>query len=594
LSTLRFPRALTALIVLPLLGPASAAATSLQTVGEYASPVHVTSDPGDPNRLFVVEQDGRIRRTQGGATTTFLNIDSIVRSSGEPGAGGEQGLLSMAFSPDYETNGLFYVFYTGEDDGTTGANESGALHIDEFDADQGGALATTRSEVIEILHKGSAQNHNGGQLHFGQDGYLYASTGDGGTGGANAQELSNLLGKIVRIDTSPGAPGDYSVPPDNPFAGDGSCGDGECDEIWSYGLRNPWRFSFDRLDGSLVIGDVGQKDWEEVDYEPAAAGLGKADNFGWRCREGLHPFNTTDPECVAPPTFTEPVFEYPHNGACSITGGFVARDPALGNLFGRYLYADLCSGEIRSLRLGLPLPSGDRSEGLAVGAPTSFGQDACGRIYVASHQGPVYRLAGAAPATCSPAAPLIADTDPDSPTSDRRPEVKGVVGSGDPTQIDLYKNASCSGPPDASGSVTQFTGAGITVEVAEDATTRLSARARDGAGNTSGCSNSISFVEDSTPPAAPTIRRTVPASPANDRNPEVRGTVGAGDPTQVKLHTSATCAGAGATGTVAQFTGAGITLRVANGATTNISARALDQAGNKSACSNSIAYTELP
>ena len=294
-------------------------------------------------------------------------------------------------------------------------------------------------------------------------------------------------------------------------------------------------FLLDRLDGALVIADVGQNAWEEVDYEPASAGLGRGDNFGWRCREGRHPFNTTDPECVTPPAFTEPMFEYPHNGACSITGGFVARDPALGNLFGRYLYADLCSDEIRSQRLGLPLASGDRSEGLAVGAPTSFGEDACGRIYVASHQGPVYRLAGATPASCSPAAPLIADTDPDSPTSDRRPEVKGVVGSGDPTQIDLYKNATCSGPADASGSVTQFTGAGITVEVAEDATTRLSARARDGAGNMSGCSNSISFVEDSTPPAAPTITGTVPASPANDRNPEVKGTVGGGDPTRVRV-----------------------------------------------------------
>ena len=157
---MRFPRASTA-IILPLLAPASAAAASLQTVGEYASPVHVTSDPGDPNRLFVVEQDGRIQRTQGGATTTFLNIDSIVRSSGEP-VPRRAGVAVMAFSPDYETTGLFYVFYTGEDDGATGANESGAVDVDEFDASKGGAIATTRREVIEILHTGWRRTTTGG------------------------------------------------------------------------------------------------------------------------------------------------------------------------------------------------------------------------------------------------------------------------------------------------------------------------------------------------------------------------------------------------------------------------------------------------
>jgi glucose/arabinose dehydrogenase len=398
----RFLRALTALLAAALLAPTSAGALSLEPMGDYASPVYATSDPGNPDRLFVVEQDGRIQLTEGAATTEFLDIADIVRSPADVGGGTEEGLLSMALSPDYATDGLFYVFYTGTDSD---------LHIDEFTSNGDTADPATRREVLEINHPGQT-NHNGGQLQFGPDGYLYASTGDGGGGGdpgENAEDIDSLLGKILRFDPAGAGDGDYSVPPTNPFADPAGCGaavqDG-CDEIWSYGLRNPWRFSFDRQTGALVIGDVGQGSWEEIDYEPASAGLGKGDNFGWDCYEGSHEFEAdTDPACIGP-TFTGPVFEYQQlNGNCAVTGGYVVRDASLGDLFGRYLYADFCVGDLRSLELGLPLASDDRSERLSVEFPSSFGEDLCGRIYVASRSGPVYRLAGDAPDHCAPPPP---------------------------------------------------------------------------------------------------------------------------------------------------------------------------------------------
>jgi glucose/arabinose dehydrogenase len=379
----RFPRTFAAACVAAaaLAAPASASALALEEVGSFDTPTFATSDPGNSNRLFIVEQDGVILLVDGGVTTTFLDIADLVRSPEDAGGGNEQGLLSMAFSPDYPTTRRFYVFYTAQED------EAGALRIDEFDADAE-PVDSSRRSVVEIPHVGAAQNHNGGQLQFGPDGNLYASTGDGGTGGANAQDLDSLLGKILRIAPSGTGPGDYSVPSDNPFAGPIA---GE-DEIWSYGLRNPWRFSFDRLTGALTIGDVGQVSWEELNYEPASAGGGRDDNFGWNCREGMHDFSTAPP-CDDPPALTEPVFEYAHvSFTCAITGGYVVRDQALGDLYGRYLYADFCAGELRSLNLGIPTASDDQSEGLSVPNVTSFGEDAGCRVYVVSRSGPVYRL----------------------------------------------------------------------------------------------------------------------------------------------------------------------------------------------------------
>jgi hypothetical protein len=371
LHRFRLSIALAAFASLSMVAPAGAA--TLEPIGTYASPVFVTSDPTNEDRIFVVEQDGRIRLTSGGTTTQFLNIDSQVLSAGESGGGNEQGLFSMAFAPDFAASGRFYVFYT--------ETSAGNLRVAELTANGDSADPATLREVITVPHTGTARNHNGGQLQFGPDGYLYASTGDGGTGGAPAQDPGNLLGKILRIAPTPG--GGHTVPADNPLG----------NEVWSLGLRNPWRFSFDRATGALVIADVGQQDWEEVDYSPAPV-AGRGLNFGWPCREG------PDPETGCTGAFTNPTFWYANAaGTCAITGGYVVRDPGLEELQGRYVYADLCAGVVRSLELADPFGS-DRSEGLSVVQPTSFGEDACGRIYVASRSGPVSRLVDATPTEC--------------------------------------------------------------------------------------------------------------------------------------------------------------------------------------------------
>ena len=369
--------------------PASASAVALTEVGTFERPTFVTSDPGDPDRLFVVEQAGRIRLTEDGRTSTFLDIRGIFDPLGDPFD--EHGVWSMAFAPDYRSSRLFYLAYSGVDDPGTVDDESGDWHIAEFEADGDTADAATRREVLTVEFPPS-QYHYGGQLQFGTDDYLYASIGDGGPNGdpaGNAQDLGALLGKIVRIDPRGSGPGDYTVPADNPFADTPGCTDG-CDEIWSYGLRNPWRFSFDRLTGDVVIGDVGFDGWEEVDFE-TGPDPGRGDNFGWNCREAMHQFSTVPP-CDDPHDLTEPLFEYEHlNGNCSITGGYVVRDTSLGDLYGRYLYADFCVGELRSLDLSSS-PAQDRSEGLCVGLPISFGEDSSGRVYVTSLHGAIYRL----------------------------------------------------------------------------------------------------------------------------------------------------------------------------------------------------------
>jgi glucose/arabinose dehydrogenase len=401
--------------------PASASALALEPVGSFQSPTYVTSDPHDPNRVFVVELGGRIQLIKGGSTTTFLDIEPIVLGPPEV-FDYAHGLLSMAFSPDYATNHLFYVAYTGVDDPGTAEVESGYWHLDEFTANGDIADPASRREVLTIKYPANQQEHLGGQLQFGPDGYLYASTGQGGPShgdaNGNSQNLGGLLGKILRIDPAGSANGQYTVPADNPFASTVGCTDG-CDEIWSYGLRNPWRFSFDSLTGNLVIGDVGQDSWEEVNFE-TGPNPGRGDNFGWSCREGAHPGpGQALPVCAGSVgTFTEPVFEYPHVDptpadptdnafGCSILGGYVVRDRALADLYGRYLYTDYCTHDLRSLALGLPTATGGRSEGLSVPWASSFGEDADCRLYVASFLGPVYRLtepAGGATVGCpSPA-----------------------------------------------------------------------------------------------------------------------------------------------------------------------------------------------
>jgi Glucose / Sorbosone dehydrogenase len=342
----------------------------------------------------VVEAAGTIRLVKGGVTqpTPFLDIGAEVLDINEGGC--ECGLLSMAPAPDYAASGLFYVFYT-RDDPTPGSNHY--LRIDEYRrsaANPDLADPSSRRIVLEIEHF-TASNHNGGQLQFGPDGLLYIAVGDGGNTPELAQSLTTRLGKLLRIDPRGGAPFQYSIPADNPFA-DGP--GGNADEIYAYGLRNPYRFSFDRATGDLTIGDVGGGSWEEVDYMPEGAGRGA--NFGWPCFEGMHVLSTSGPCSPAPADHSPPVLEYanPSSGAAAVIGGYVIRDSALPAHLGRYVYADTY-GAVTGLRTAQLLPGtavGEGPLGPSVASPVSFGQDACGHIYVASIEGPVVRLEPAA------------------------------------------------------------------------------------------------------------------------------------------------------------------------------------------------------
>jgi hypothetical protein len=395
--------AVAAALALLLLAASGASATSLQPVGNAGSfeePTYVTSDPGNANRLFVVERAGRIKQVSNGVVSVYADIRAAVGCGSE--CSGERGLLSIAFAPDFDSSGRLYVDYANDGDGE--------LHVAEL-VDTGGTIGPLR-DLLSIPH-GENSNHNGGQLQFGPDGHLYISTGDGGGSNDvhhNAQNRASLLGKILRIDPEPSGSLPYSVPADNPFAG----APAPADTIWSYGLRNPYRFSFDSLTGDLAIGDVGQGAREEIDFAlspfPLTAGGGGA-NYGWNCREGLLAGPGSDPECAAlsPSDFAQPVFDYSHGpdpdlggNRCAVIGGYVARDPALGALDGHYVYTDLCSGVLRALQMpaGAGQASGDCSLGLRLNNPVSFGEDAARRLYVIEEGGRVYRLAGLPPATC--------------------------------------------------------------------------------------------------------------------------------------------------------------------------------------------------
>ena len=354
---------------------AQAQGLRLVQIGRFAEPVYVTSPPGDRRRLYVVEQAGRIRLVDGGHVRKrpFLDIRSLVT------AGGEQGLLSVAFAPDYATSKRFYVYYTDRDQNQR-IVEYRAPRPDR--ADPGSARLVLRMADQE-------GNHNGGLLLFGRDGHLYVGTGDGGGAGdqhgalGNAQDIGSLLGKILRIDPRPSGSRAYTVPDDNPFVGRSNARP----EVYAYGLRNPWRFSFDRRTGDLAIGDVGQGEIEEVDF--ARRGQAKGENFGWRVWEGRQRYASGE----RARGHVRPVIELSHsNGNCSITGGVVVRDRSLP-IAGRYVVADFCKGQILSARLARPRARNVRRTGLQVENPSSFGEDARGRVYVVSLSGPVYRLA---------------------------------------------------------------------------------------------------------------------------------------------------------------------------------------------------------
>jgi glucose/arabinose dehydrogenase len=352
----------------------SARALHLVRVGTFDSPVYVTSPPRDARRIMVVEQAGTIRVVRGGRTLAqpFLDIRSRVVS------GGEQGLLSMAFARDYASSHRFWVYFT---------NRDGDEEIDAFRAVSRDRADPGSAKRI-LLQADSEDNHNGGQLEMGPDGYLYAGLGDGGGANdqhgarGNGQNLGTLLGKIIRIAPRPG--GGYSIPKSNPFVGRA----GARGAIYSYGLRNPWRFSFDRVTGDIVIGDVGQNAIEEIDFRKR--GTAKGVNFGWRPWEGRRRnFNEPAPGAVFPQ-----LTKSHDDGWCSITGGYIVRDRSLGSLYGRYVYGDFCKGQLRSVKLSQSSASGDRALPLrTIPNLSSFGEDARGRVYVASLNGPVYRFA---------------------------------------------------------------------------------------------------------------------------------------------------------------------------------------------------------
>jgi len=347
-------------------------------------------------RLFFTEAPGRIKffdpYATGGVTTatTFMNIVSRVKSTGN-----EQGLLGLAFAPDYATSGRFYVNYTN----TTGV---GNTTISRFTVSSDPNAGNAASEEILLTITQPYTNHNGGNILFGPDGYLYIGMGDGGSGGdpnGNGQNGATYLGKMLRIDVS-GATG-YSIPPSNPFL---AVGDNILDEIWAIGVRNPWKYSFDKLNGNLWIADVGQDLYEEVNFIQGPDTGGQ--NYGWKCREGLHAYST----CTAP-NRTDPVFEYAHGttNGCSITGGYVNRGNLYASLYGRYFVTDYCSGRIWSL-----IPNGNNlatttDHGVyVVNKYTAFGQDVYGEIYLAEQTGKISRLTST---TGSPMALISADGD---------------------------------------------------------------------------------------------------------------------------------------------------------------------------------------
>jgi glucose/arabinose dehydrogenase len=349
-------------------------------VSGFNNPVSI-KHAGDA-RLFVVEQDGLIKIINTNGTiqsTPFLDINDRVINSGN-----ERGLLGLAFHPNYSVNGYLYVNYI---------NNSGNTVISRFTMDfPNTGAADPNTELILLNYTQPFSNHNGGDLAFATDGYLYISSGDGGSGGdpqGNSQNRSNLLGNILRIDIDNTSTGlNYSIPSDNPFVGNSSARD----EIWAYGLRNPWRFSFDRMNGDIWIADVGQGDYEEINRASGSqAGL----NYGWRCYEGNTVFNSSN--CPNSNTLTFPVSGYNHTGngefKCSITGGYVYRGSTYPNFVGSYFFADYCSSEIGFIKYNNSTDNWDMTLEDFTGNWSAFGEGIDGEIYISDlGSGSIYKL----------------------------------------------------------------------------------------------------------------------------------------------------------------------------------------------------------
>lgn len=372
----------------------------------FSQPTVITH-PGDGSeRLFVVERRGMIQIVDASGTTApepFLDIQARVRDSGS-----EEGLLGLAFPPGFGSVDHFYVYYTDLSGDNVLARYRLSGDPNRADPDS--------EEILLYFDHPTYANHNGGHLAFGPDGYLYVATGDGGGAGdpqGNAQDLGSLLGKLLRLDVEipdpepEGAVSDgnstsvteapyhlwlpviarqvpeYRIPPDNPFVGDPDARD----EIWAYGLRNPWRFSFDRESGDLFIGDVGQASWEEIDYQPADSSGGL--NFGWNIMEGAHCYNASSCDTTG---LTLPIAEYPSEGECAVTGGYFYRGPDEATMQGIYFFADYCSGRIWGLQLG----DGDWAMQELLDTPyfiSTFGEDEAGELYLSDYAGgAIYRL----------------------------------------------------------------------------------------------------------------------------------------------------------------------------------------------------------
>lgn len=347
----------------------------LATFGQFDSPDYVTGAPGVGDVTYVVERAGKVIAVRHGKKYTFLNIKNRTTTDGE------RGLFSVAFDPHYQRNGLLYTYST---------NNRGNIEIDEFDARSNlNAREQSRRRVIAIPHPGES-NHNGGTAQFGPDGKLYFATGDGGSGGdppENSQNKDKLLGKLIRIDPHRFHGKPYRVPKSNPFVGRNGR-----DEIYALGLRNPFRWSFDKRSKHILIGDVGQDMWEEIDYESMKRLRGA--NFGWDHFEGFHRFDYPgDNEAPKPKhNYRPPIRNYSHSHGCAIIGGYEVRDPKLPSLRGRYVYEDLCAGKLHSLIPHRKRASDDKPLGLSVSDPGGFGT-AHGHVYVASLDGTVFRLA---------------------------------------------------------------------------------------------------------------------------------------------------------------------------------------------------------
>ena len=341
-----------------------------QVASGLSDPLYLTAPASDP-RLFIVEQAGRITIVQNGQVvpTAFLDIVSKVRS------GGERGLLSVAFHPQYATNGFFYVNYT---------DLNGDTRIERYAVGAGPNVADPASAKLILAIPQPFANHNGGHLLFGADGMLYIPTGDGGSGGdplGNGQNRSTLLGKMLRIDVDGGDP--YAIPANNPFVGVS----GARPEIWATGLRNPWRVAFDRPAGLLYVADVGQNLWEEVNVVPAGQG---GLNYGWNVMEGAHCFS---PSNCSSTGLVLPALEYGRSEGCSIIGGFVYRGSRAPSLRGHYFYSDYCSGFLRSFTYANGAVAERRTWDVGpLGNVLSFGEDSSGELYVLSANGTVYRI----------------------------------------------------------------------------------------------------------------------------------------------------------------------------------------------------------